>query len=101
MSLADAKCSTLTPLALNTPSLGLTASGTAPICGRATLAAGTTGAIATTAVGAQSIVIAFPEGTGANDGFLHYTVVAGTSITIVSSDNADARDVNWLIINPL
>ena len=123
MSLADAKCSKLqcaslqvagaTAIAgtvsapevdaaiLKTSSLGMSAGGAAPVAGRAVLAAGTTGPIATTAAAAQSIVIAFPEGTGANDGFLHYTVVDGVSITITSSDALDARNVNWMIVSPL
>ena len=95
MSLADARCSSLTTR-LSAISLGAKASGTAAICGNATLVAGAV-TIPTTAVLAGDVVLALPAGAGA--GVLSYAIAAGTSITITSSNGADVRVVSWLIIS--
>jgi hypothetical protein len=54
--------------------------------------------ISTTAVTANSIVILTPVGAGSGS-ISRGTVTAGTSFVINSSDGADVRAVQWLIIN--
>lgn len=54
--------------------------------------------ISTTAVTANSIIILTPVGAGTGS-ISKGTVTAGTSFVINSSDGADTRTVQWLIIN--
>jgi hypothetical protein len=71
---------------------------TAQEFGKATMAAGTTGAIADLPITAGSIVLVTPEFAPA--GRLSYSISAGASFTIVSTDGGDAGSVSWMRIIP-
>lgn len=65
--------------------------------GKATLVAGTV-TVTDAAVTSGSIIVCTPEGTGT--GHLNYTISAGASFTISSSDGADTRTVSYQRIVP-
>jgi hypothetical protein len=68
--------------------------------GTALLAAGTK-VVATTQVGANSLIFLCHKGDGGNIGILSETKagrVNGTSFTILSSNGADVGHVDWLIV---
>jgi len=73
--------------------------GAADVVGTATLTAGSSGAIATTAATASSKIYLSRKTQGAAPGHLSYTVVAGTSFTITSSSGTDTGQVDWEIKN--
>jgi hypothetical protein len=72
--------------------------GAAGRTGNAVLVAGTV-TVATSAVTANSVILLQYKTAGGAQGFLSYTISAGTSFTITSSSGTDTSTVSWLIVN--
>lgn len=68
--------------------------------GTATLSGGTIEVANTSAATGDRIFVQRVSGTGAEFGFLSYTISNGVSFTINSTDAQDDSVVNWLIIKP-
>lgn len=66
--------------------------------GTATLAAGTVTVTNASVTASTKIILTRKSGTAANFGTLTYTVTAGTSFTITSTNAADTSVVNWSLI---
>lgn len=73
--------------------------GAAAVGGLATLVAGTV-TVATTKVGANSLIFLQGRGNTAAGDLDIQTITAGTSFVIRSANGADARVIAWQIINP-
>lgn len=71
--------------------------GTAANVGNAVLVAGTV-TIATTVVTATTVVLLSRKVFGGTMGFLSYSLIAGTSITITSANVADTSTVTWMLV---
>ena len=69
---------------------------TGPYFGRATLVGGTV-TVANTSIGANDLIFLTPIG-NTNEGLLSVTISAGVSFTILSSNAADARVVNFMVV---
>lgn len=82
--------------------LRMVTTGTGPRLGTALLAGGTV-IVATTAITVNSLLYLCHKGDGGAVGFLSETKaarVAGTSFVILSSNGADAGNVDWLLLEP-
>lgn len=77
--------------------ISINSTGTAPICGKATLSSGTV-TVNTTSVTADSIILLTPQNGGSTGDVYISARTAGTSFTITSSNGADAREIGWLIV---
>jgi hypothetical protein len=77
------------------------ATGAAPRCGEATLAAGTV-TVATTAVTATSLIFATGhlDGGGTEGNIRVSARTPGTSFVITSSEATDTSKVAWMIVDP-
>jgi hypothetical protein len=73
--------------------------GAAAICGNATLVAGTV-TVNTTAATANTLVMLSPKTAGGTLGTYTYTIVAGTSFTINSSNILDTSVISWMLVEP-
>lgn len=73
--------------------------GGAAICGNATLVAGTV-TVNTTAATANTLVILSPKTAGGTLGTYTYTITAGTSFTINSSNILDTSTISWMLVEP-
>lgn len=78
--------------------LSLPATGAAPIAGLATLTAGTV-TVNTTAVTANSVIVMSNKTDGGTIGTYTYTVSAGVSFTITSSNVLDTSVMAWILVN--
>ena len=69
---------------------------TGPYFGRATLVAGTV-TVTNTTIGANDLIFLTPIGS-TNEGLLSVTITPGASFTILSSNVADIRTVNYMVV---
>lgn len=87
-------------LYLNTAGSGLLVKeGSNATMGVATLVAGTV-TVSTTKVTANSRIHITVSTAGGTQGFLSYTISAGVSFTVTSTNAADTSTFNWLIVEP-
>lgn len=78
--------------------INLPSSGAAPTAGLATLASGTV-TVASTAVTANSVIVMSNKTDGGTIGTYTYTVSAGVSFTITSSNVLDTSVMAWILVN--
>jgi hypothetical protein len=73
--------------------------GSAAICGNATLVGGTV-TVNTTAATTSVLVLLTRKTAGGTTGELTYTISAGTSFTINSSSGTDTSTISWMLVEP-